>query len=100
MTFGPFDGEEPTGAVQLPVSLPPRLHGQLTRWCRQTASELHVTALARGDVLEALLAELVADTATTDAIRKRLRGRLAPQPAASRHGSNAGHPTTDPGSLA
>ncbi len=79
VTAGPIGGL-PARAVQLPVSLPSQLHGQLTRWCRQTASELNVTALARGDVLEALLAELVTDADTADAVRRRLLSRLAPQP--------------------
>lgn len=58
--------------VFLPLELSPQLHRLLAQWCRQTASELEVTGLARAEVLEALITHLVSDDNTSRAVRDRL----------------------------
>jgi hypothetical protein len=62
--------------VNLPVELSPRLHRELTEWCRRTADELQVSGLARADVIEALLHYLVEDETASKAVRARLEAGL------------------------
>jgi hypothetical protein len=62
--------------VNLPIELSPKLHRQLTAWCRRTADELQVSGLARADVIEALLHYLVENEAASDAVRARLEAEL------------------------
>ncbi len=69
------DGVQKCRPVRLPIELTPNLHRRLAQWCRETASELDVGGLARGEVIEALLAELVSDQATATAVRRRLRAQ-------------------------
>ena len=64
--------------VRLPIELSPRLHRQLLSWCRETARELDVPGVARGDVIEALLRYLVEDETVSAAIRGRLAAAMSP----------------------
>lgn len=62
-------------AVSLPIQLAPGVHRRLMRWCTATAAELDVTRLVRGEVIEALLEELVDNPATAHSVRRRLAAR-------------------------
>lgn len=61
-----------TRLVRLPIELTPRLHRQLAQWCRRTADTLDVAAIARGDVIEALLRLLVEDPTVSGSVRDLL----------------------------
>jgi hypothetical protein len=65
--------------VRLPIELSPRLHRQLLSWCRETARELDVPGVARGDVIEALLRYLVEDESVSAEIRARLVAGMRPR---------------------
>ena len=62
-------------SVPLPIHLDPRVHSRLIRWCTASAAALNVSRLVRGEVIEALLEELVANPATADAVQRRLAAR-------------------------
>lgn len=68
--------DEVNGAsgINLPLQLPPAVHNRLTQWCRETAELLDTTGVARGDVIEALIDNLLSDPDTSTAIRNRLAG--------------------------
>jgi hypothetical protein len=67
------------GPVQLPVQLSPAVSHRLAQWCRETARLLDTTGVARGEVLEALIEQLVSDPDTSLAVRRRL-GHQPPHP--------------------
>jgi hypothetical protein len=58
----------------LPIELDPWVHRRLMRWCTATPATL-VSQLARGEVIEALLGELVDNPATAHAVQRRLAAR-------------------------
>jgi hypothetical protein len=64
-------------AVSLPIQLTPSVHRRLMRWCTATAAALDVTRLARGEVIEALLEELVDNPTTSHSVQRRLAARQA-----------------------
>jgi hypothetical protein len=63
--------------VPLPIQLTPSVHRRLMRWCAATAAQLDVTRLARGEVIEALLEELVDNPVTSYSVQCRLAARQA-----------------------
>ena len=67
----------PEPSVTLPIQLDPWVHQRLLRWCTATAAALDVTRLVRGEVIEALVEELVDNPVTADAVRRRLAARRA-----------------------
>jgi len=62
-------------SIALPIQLDPRVHRRLMRWCTATAAALDVTRLVRGEVIEALVEELVDNPATAHAVQRRLAAR-------------------------
>jgi hypothetical protein len=76
--FVPIDADGVDGAIalQLPVQLSPAVVRRLATWCRQTAQQLDVTALARGEVIETLIEQLLTDPHISDSVRGRLADRL------------------------
>lgn len=72
----PFARHSAARPVTLPVELGPRLHRQLAAWCHNTAEALDVRALARSDVIEALLEYLVEDDTASAAIQARLATKM------------------------
>ncbi|HZZ45362.1 MAG TPA: hypothetical protein VFE65_00590 [Pseudonocardia sp.] len=78
-------GEQTTGAAEmdgplLPLQLSPSVHGRLAGWCRETARVLQTSGVARGDVLEALIDQLLNNPDTSMAVRRRLAALAYPQP--------------------
>jgi hypothetical protein len=54
------------------LNSPPPWRRQLAQWCSETAGLLDVPAVAGADIIEALIDQLVDDSHTSDAVRRRL----------------------------
>lgn len=68
-----------------PVEVSRSVDRRLLGWCRSAAEELDVQGLARGQVVEALIEQLLQDEHTSKAVRERLADQLKlPHPRRSR----------------
>jgi hypothetical protein len=65
-------GVDDSGGITLPLRLSSTTHRRLIAWCRETARLLDTTGVARGEVIEALIDQLLSDPNTSRAVRRRL----------------------------
>lgn len=58
--------------VQVPIELASAVRRRFAQWCCETACLLDVPTVAGADIIEALIDQLVDDSHTSDAVRRRL----------------------------